>query len=202
MAREPIVFIVDDDQAMRLSTGSLFRSAGLRFEAYESAMEFLHHYNAEQPGCLVIDLTMPGMNGMDLVVHLRETNVQLPTIFVTGTGTIPLAVQGMKLGVVDFLEKPADPSLLLQKVRAALEQDVHRRADTARLSTVRSRLATLTHRERQILKLLVQGLSSKQVAGELKITVKTVENHRARLLRKTGALNAADLTRMAMLAAL
>ena len=199
MDRQPIVFVVDDDASMRNSTAMLLESAGLKFETYESAADFLDSYNSDQPGCLILDLSMPGMSGMDLVAKLREKGIKLPTIIVSGTGTIPLVVQGMKLGVVDFLEKPADTEVLLDKVRKALDLDAKQRAQDAALAPIAKRFSTLTARERQTLTLLVRGLSSKQVAKELNISVKTAENHRAKLMQKTGALNAADLARMAML---
>jgi FixJ family two-component response regulator len=161
--------------------------------------DFIDAYRPDMPGCLIVDLSMPGMSGMDLLQNLRSRNIQIPTLIVSGTGTIPMVVEGMKMGVVDFLEKPADPTVLLQKVRAALELDNRQRTQAAELEPITRKLASLTSRERQLLKLLVRGLSSKQVAAELNISVKTVENHRANLMQKTGALNAADLTRMAML---
>ena len=200
MKDNPTVFVVDDDPGMRASTGMLLESSGLRHEAFASAADFLDSYDKAQPGCLVVDLSMPGMGGMDLLQHLRSHGIRIPALIVSGTGSIPLVVQGMKLGIVDFLEKPADPVLLIEKVRIALELDEQQRADQASLQPIAQKLATLTAREKELLALLVRGLSSKQVAAALKISIKTVENHRAHLMQKTGALNAADLTRMAMLA--
>jgi RNA polymerase sigma factor (sigma-70 family) len=198
-AGAPTVFMVDDDAGMRKSTGMLLESAGLPYEAYDSANAFLAKYAPDRRGCLILDLHMPGINGMELIEQLRAQKIRLPIVVVSGTGTIPLAVKGMKLGVLDFLEKPVDPDTLIERIRTGLEADERQRADAATADAARERLSSLTPRERQLLKLLVSGLSNKQIAGELGISVKTVENHRASLMQKTGALNAADLTRMSML---
>lgn len=197
--KEAIVFVVDDDPAMRRSTCMLLAAAGLRHETFERAADFLDSYDVAQPGCLVLDLSMPGMSGMDLVQQLRAKGVRIPILIVSGTGTIPLAVEGMKLGVVDFFEKPANPDLLLQKVQEALAEDAKVRQADAEMSPMLKKFATLTPREKELLQMLVNGMSSKQIANELKISIKTVENHRSRLLQKTGALNIADLTRMSVL---
>ena len=196
----PTVFVVDDDPGIRRSTEMLLESADLACQAFASAGDFLDEYAPDRPGCLVVDLHMPGMNGLDLIEQLRARKVALPVLIVSGTGTIPVAVAGMKLGVLDFLVKPADPDLLLTKVKVALQIDAQRRTDSAALDRVRARLSSLTPRETQTLRLLVTGLANKQVASELGISIKTVENHRARIMQKTGALNVADLTRMSMLA--
>jgi two-component system response regulator FixJ len=195
----PTVFIVDDDPGIRRSTAMLLASANLPCVQFAAAAEFLDAYQPGQPGCLILDLHMPGMGGLELVEQLRARQVLLPVLIVSGTGTIPTAVQGMKLGVLDFLVKPADPDLLLGKVQAALELDGHRRTDAAALDAIRARLAKLTGRETETLRLLVVGLANKEVAAQLGISIKTVENHRARIMLKTGALNVADLTRMSML---
>ena len=195
----PTVFMVDDDPGMRKSTAMLLEAAGLSYEAYESASAFTAKYTPQRRGCLILDLHMPGMNGMELIERLRAQNVPLQIIVVSGTGTIPLAVKGMKLGVLDFLEKPVDPDTLIERVKSGLAADERRRVETAAAESARERLSALTPRERQLVKLLVSGMSNKQIAADLGISVKTVENHRASLMQKTGALNAADLTRMTML---
>ena len=200
MKQDPIVFVVDDDAGMRKSTCVLLESAGLQYREFDSATAFLHAYDRAMPGCLVLDLHMPGMSGIDLVERLRADRAMLPILIVSGTGTIPLAVQGMKLGVLDFLVKPVDPSILISKVQAALELDAQQRNDATSLNAIRQRLSTLTTREQELLKLLVSGMANKNIASEMGISIKTVENHRANLMDKTGALNAADLVRMAMLA--
>lgn len=199
MKRQPTVFIVDDDAAMRESTAMLLKSAGMQVEIFSAADEFLDQYRPAWPGCLVTDLSMPGMTGMQMVAQLRERGINIPILIVSGTGTIPLVVEGMRLGVVDFLEKPTDPELLVQKVREALERDSKQRAEAADLAPIAQKLANLTPREKEILAQLVTGLSSKQIAMALEVSIKTVDNHRANIMQKTGAVNSADLTRMAML---
>jgi FixJ family two-component response regulator len=198
-ADEPIVYVVDDDPGMRQSTTLLLQSAGLSCAAYASAGDFLGAYQPRRAGCLILDLQLPGMGGIDLVEELRTRGMALPVLIVSGTGTIHMAVKGMKLGVLDFLEKPADPQTLLTKVRAALDLDARNRAEAAEKQDIRDRFASVTSRERELLKLLVEGQSSKQIASMLGISIKTVENHRTHLMEKTRATNIADLVRMSML---
>jgi two-component system response regulator DctR len=200
MKREPNVFVVDDDAAMRMSTTTLLRAASLPHIAYGSAKAFLADYHPDTPGCLLLDLNLPGMSGMDLIEQLRAQNCLLPVLIISGTGTIPIAVRGMKLGVVDFLEKPVSPGVLIPKVQAAMELDAQRRIDATGLAQLRQQLANLTPRERELLKLLVGGASNKIIAAELGISIKTVENHRAHIMQKTGAVNTADLVRISLLA--
>jgi FixJ family two-component response regulator len=200
MTREPTVYVVDDDAALRRSTGVLLETAGLRCRAYESAEAFLADAEPAMRGCAIIDLHMPGMNGMDLVAKLRREHFILPMLVVTGTGSIPIAVQGMKLGLFDFLVKPVDPDVLLSKVGAAMRLDTEQRGEIDSLRVIEQKLALLTPREHQLLQLIVSGMPNKNIASELGISIKTVENHRASLMAKTGALNAADLVRMKMLA--
>lgn len=198
MPTEPTVYVVDDDDGMRKSTMMLLKAAGIPCQGFTSADEYWNNYTVQMPGCLILDLSMPGMGGLELVERLRAIHATIPIVIVSGTGNIPLAVQGMKMGVVDFLEKPVDPNVLLGKVRLALDLDAKQRAQSAADQATAQRLATLTLRERELIKLVVRGLSNKQIAQELKISVKTVDNHRTRAMRKTGALNAADLTRIAI----
>ncbi|HEV7300003.1 MAG TPA: response regulator [Tepidisphaeraceae bacterium] len=196
---QPIVHVVDDDPGMRQSTALLLQSAGLACATYASAAQFLAACRPTCPGCLILDLQLPGMCGIDLVEQLRTRGIALPILIVSGTGTIHMAVQGMKLGVLDFLEKPVDPQTLLAKVRSGLELDAQNRAADAELRELRDRFTAVTSRERELLKLLVDGLSSKQIASTLGISIKTVENHRTHLMEKTRAMNIADLVRMSML---
>lgn len=200
MKREPTVYVVDDDAALRRSTRVLLESAGLCCRAHESAEVFLADAEPAMRGCAIIDLHMPGMNGMDLVAKLRREQFILPILVVTGTGSIPIAVQGMKLGLFDFLVKPVDPDVLLSKVQAAMRLDAEQRGDIDSLRVIEQKLALLTPREHELLQLIVSGMPNKNIASELGISIKTVENHRASLMAKTGALNAADLVRMKMLA--
>lgn len=198
MEAEPKVYVVDDDPGMRKSTHRLLESARLPCQVYESASDFLAAFSHDHAGCLVLDMSMPGMSGMDLIERLRAIGAQLPVVVVSGTGNIALAVKGMKLGVVDFLEKPVDPEVLLERITAALEHDARQRKAGSVVAELRKQFAALTARELEVVKCLVRGLSNKQVAAELKIAVKTVDNHRTRAMAKTGALNAADLSRLAI----
>jgi FixJ family two-component response regulator len=200
MTREPTVYVVDDDAALRRSTGVLLETAGLAYKAYETAERFLADADPAMPGCVIVDLHMPGMNGMDLVARMRRERFILPMLVVTGTGSISVAVEGMKLGLFDFLVKPVDPDVLLPKVQAAMRLDADQRAGGESLRVIEQKLAMLTPREHELLQMIVSGMPNKNIAAELGISIKTVENHRASLMAKTGALNVADLVRMKMLA--
>ena len=199
MSGQPTVYVVDDDGAMRRSTCMILEASGFHYLAYDSAITFLAEFQRGSPGCLILDLHMPGMSGMELLQKLVDEHVTLPVIVVSGTGTIPVAVQGMKLGVEDFLEKPVHPDMLLEKVRSAMANDAHRRSESAELDTLRQRFANLTAREREVLQFIVDGLPNKLIARQMNISIKTVTNHRANLIEKAGAVNTADLVRMHML---
>ncbi|MDB5326922.1 MAG: response regulator, partial [Phycisphaerales bacterium] len=199
MSGQPTVYVVDDDGAMRRSTCMILEASGFHYQAFESALMFLAEYQRGSPGCLILDLHMPGMSGMELLQKLVDEQVMLPVIVVSGTGTIPIAVQGMKLGVEDFLEKPVHPDTLLRKVGEALANDEKRRAESAELDTIRQHFANLTAREREVLQFIVDGLPNKLIARRMDISIKTVTNHRANLLEKGGAVNPADLLRLYML---
>jgi two-component system response regulator FixJ len=201
MKQEPTVYIVDDDPAMRRSTSLLLESASFPYKAFDSGMAFLEEVKPAHPGCVILDLHMPGMSGMDLVAKMRADQFKQPILIVSGTGTIPVAVEAMKFGVVDFLVKPVDPDVLLSKVKSAIEADLQERADNEQLGQIRLRLASLTPRERELLDHIVAGMPNKNIATTLGISIKTVENHRASLMAKTNALNAAHLVRMTMMAA-
>ena len=176
-------------------------AAQLSVRPFASAEEFLAEYKqGVSPGCLVLDLSMPGMSGLELLRHLRSQGVHLPVLIVSGTGTVPKAIEAMKLGVIDFMEKPADHRVVVQKVQEALAKDAMNRSSAAEIDSVRQRFAALTERERELLKLVINGRSNKQIAQDMGISIKTVANHRAHLMEKTGALNAADLTRISMIA--
>jgi two-component system response regulator FixJ len=196
----PTVYVVDDDAAVRHQTSELLDGAGLPHREFESAEAFLQNVPPDAPGCLILDHSMPGMTGLELIARMREQMYTLPVLMVSGTGTVSIAVEAMKLGLFDYLVKPADPGVLLAKVRAALDLDAQRRAAAAQLDDIRARLATLTAREQELLELIVRGLPNKNIATELGISIKTVENHRGSLMAKTGAANVADLVRMRMLA--
>lgn len=198
--KEPTVFIVDDDMAARKSIAICLGQLALPCITYESAESFLAEFDPDAPGALVVDLSLPHMNGVGLVEHLSAHGQLLPAIVLTAFGTIQDAVHVMKLGVVEFLEKPCDAASLLAAIRIAINVDGHNRAEGARRGTFQKKLATLSDREREVLDLVVLGSPNKTIAEDLGISIKTVENHRARIMAKTGAANAADLVRMRILA--
>jgi two-component system, LuxR family, response regulator FixJ len=194
----PTVFVVDDDPAIRKSLGMMLEAHCLRWEEYPSADEFLDQFDAARPGCLVLDLRMPGTNGEDALRRLREAGARMPVIVLTGHGDVVAAVRTMKLGLVDFLQKPVEHSILIQNVREALRQDGERRRRDAQYDALRHRIRTLTPRELQLLAMLANGKTSKEIAGALDVSVKTVDNHRAHLLEKLQASNVAELSAMAV----
>lgn len=195
---QPTVFIVDDDASVRKATGLLLQAHSIASRAFDSADGFFSDFTDDWTGCVLLDVSMPGMSGIEVVERLRSLGAHLPVLIVSGTSNIPIAVQGMKLGAIDFLEKPVDPETLIQKVKAAITLDAERLSRRASDQAVSQRFAALTPREQEILKLLAKGHSTKQVAAALGIAVKTADNHRTKLMRKAGALNAADLIRLAM----
>lgn len=197
-ANSSTVFVVDDDPGMRRSTIMLLEAANFDVEEFDSAEKFLEAVPRDRPGCLILDLHLQGMHGIELVERLRSQKRLIPIIVVSGTGTIPLAVKGMKLGVLDFLVKPVESDAFIAKVRSALELDEKQRATAVASEEVKRRIASLTPRERELLTLLVAGNSNKQIAYKLGLSIKTVENHRANLMQKMDALNVADLTRMSV----
>jgi FixJ family two-component response regulator len=197
---EPAVFVVDDDEAMRDALDTLIRSAGLKTALYASADEFLAGHDPEQPGCLVLDVRMPGMNGLELQQTLAEQGVNLPVIIITGHGDIPMAVEAMRAGALDFLEKPFREQDLLQRINQAIEQDANLRQEQARRAEIAARVASLTPREREIMDLVVAGKHNKAIASELGLSHKTVEFHRANIMEKTNANSVAELVRMALAA--
>jgi FixJ family two-component response regulator len=196
------VYIVDDDPTILESMQNSFRSAGLPTHAYHSAEEFiLNRCPSYTAACLILDLQMPGMTGMELIEWLRAQHVEMPVIVLSGHGDIPAVVKSMKLGVAEFLEKPADDLLLVNRVRELLEAETARCGEQAEMQEIRDRFATLTNREKELVELMASGLSSKQIAARVGIALKTVENHRSHVLAKTGAANVASLVRMKMIAA-
>jgi RNA polymerase sigma factor (sigma-70 family) len=193
-----IVYVVDDDAAMRASVEWVCRSQSLACVSYPSAEAFNQDTKPEVPSCLVLDLRLDGECGLDIVQGWRSRGeAGMPVIVVTGAGDVPLAVQSLKLGAMDFLEKPADPQVLLARLKEALANDKRRREKERERSEIRQRLAELTQRERELLKLVCNGLSNKQIGQRLKISVKTVANHRAHVMAKAKAVNTADMVRLA-----
>ena len=195
---EPVVFVVDDDESVRGSLHYLLRSVGLECRALPSATEFLAVYEPAQPGCLVLDVRMPGMSGLELQQQLNLRGAIIPVIFITGHGDIPMAVEAMQQGANDFLQKPFRDQDLIDRIQRALEKDTRTRAALEQHESIRERFATLTPRERQVLTMMTQGKANKIMAHELGLSQRTVEIHRARVMEKSGAGSLAQLVRMMM----
>lgn len=194
--RSALVHIVDDDEGIRKSLIMLMETESIAACAYTSAEEFLEQCDAHGPGCLVLDLRMPGMSGLELLQRLRSTDNDIPAILVSAHAEVPDAVRGMKLGAVDLLQKPVEPAALIEAIRRSLQLSESHARSRAESHAIRQRFERLTARERQLLKHIVEGLVNKQIAVQMGISVKTVANHRASLMTKSGAANAADLARL------
>ncbi len=193
MSTDQTVFIVDDDEAMRSSLRWLVESVGLTVATFSSAREFLDQYQPNQPGCLLLDVRMPGMSGIELLEKLTAQPDCLPIIILTGHGDVPMAVRAIKTGALDFLQKPFNDQELLDRIQLALDQDSRRRHESSALGSLKSQFETLTPREREIMQLVVTGRSNKTIASELGISCRTVEVHRARLMKKLHTKTLADL---------
>jgi two-component system, LuxR family, response regulator FixJ len=196
--KQPTVFIVDDDEAVRNSLRLLVKSVGLTATAQTSAQEFLKHYDPAQPGCLVLDVRMPGMSGLELQQELNLRGAVIPVIFITGHGDIPMAVEAMQQGAFHFLQKPFRDQDLIDCIQRALERDRLNRAELSERDRIRERRGTLTPREREVLELVTRGKPNKIMAADLGLSQRTVEIHRARVMEKMGASSLAQLVRMVM----
>ena len=193
---DPIVFVVDDDPLIRDGLRSLIKSVGLHVETFGSSREFMQRRPSDAPGCLVLDVRLPGLSGLDLQRELNESNFQIPIIFMTGHGDIPMSVRAMKNGAQEFLTKPVRGQDLLDAVQQAIARDRAARRERAKIADLRTRFDSLTPREREVLDLIVAGLLSKQIAGELNIEEVTIKTHRAHIMQKTHAESLAHLVRM------
>lgn len=187
--------IIDDDPAVRLFITRLIESSGYATRRYGSAEQFMSEDDASEPGCVLIDVDLPGLNGTDLVEWIGRRAYVIPTIVVTGNGTVPVAVQCLKLGAIDFLEKPINSAMLLDSVGRAVKLDAEQRTDNARLGDYQRDYLTLSDREKEVLALLSQGLISKQIARQLQLSVRTVEKHRINVMKKMHADTVADVVR-------
>jgi FixJ family two-component response regulator len=196
-AEMPIVFVVDDDESMRRGLTNLFESVGLQVQAFGSAPELLQKKLPDVPSCLVLDIRLPGMSGLDFQIQLENAAIHIPIIFMTGHGDIPMSVKAMKAGAADFLTKPFRQQEMLDAVTAAIERDRKRRKGEKIVSNLQALFETLTPREREILALVSAGLMNKQIAAELGIAEITVKIHRGRVMKKMGARSLADLLRAA-----
>jgi two-component system response regulator FixJ len=196
--RAPVVSIVDDDAAVRDSLRLLMKSVGLVPNTLGSAREFLDKYDPQQPGCLVLDVRMPEMSGLELQEELNAQGAVVPVIFITGHGDVPMAVEAMQAGAFDFVQKPFRDQDLIDRIQRALEKDRANRAVLAERSLIQQRLESLTPREREVLTLVSSGKPNKVIAAELGLSQRTVEIHRARVMEKMGAASLAQLVRMAM----
>jgi len=193
---DPTVFVVDDDLAIRQSLEWLLQSAGLQVEIFASAEEYFSQFDPERPGCLVLDLRMPGIDGLTLQETLIHEDIRLPIIFITGHGDVPQAVQAIQRGAVDFIEKPFDDQMLLSRIREALELDRENRATRALANRIREKIDRLTRREREVLDAMAAGQANKIIADQLGLSVRTVELHRHHVMSKLETHSLADIIHM------
>ncbi len=192
------VFIVDDDQEVRQALALLMESVGLQVETFESGNDFLQQFDPNRPGCMILDVRMPGMSGLELQARLAAEAIHPPVIIITGHGDVPMAVRAVQAGAVDFIEKPFNDQALLDSVHRALDLDARKRGRASRLAEIRARLQTLTPREQEVMKMVVAGKRNKVIALELSVSQSTVEAHRARVMEKMEARSLSDLMRMVL----
>jgi FixJ family two-component response regulator len=197
--KKPTIHVVDDDQAVRESIEWLIDSVGLNIKTYGSANEFLDNYTEDSLGCLILDVRMPGISGLDLQHILAERGIDMPIVFVTGHGDVPMAVRALKNGAVDFIEKPFNDQVLLDTIQSAVQKHRGRLKQRAELENLQARYDNLTSREQEVMDRVVTGKPNRDVAEDLGISVKTVEVHRAKVMEKMQARSIADLVKMAMM---
>ena len=197
-ASKTTVFIVDDDPAMRESLGFLVDSVGLSAETFATGREFLDRYDGESAGCLVLDIRMPGLSGLELQERLAEREIDIPIVMITGFADVSMAVRALKAGAIDFIEKPYADQVLLDRINAALEEDRRRRNQRTRRREVETRMARLTPRERQVMTCVIDGKPNKVIAAELGLSPKTIEVHRARMMEKMRVDSLAELLHLAI----
>ena len=195
---EAAVFVVDDDDAVRESLAFLLKSVGLRVESFASAQDFLKQYNAARAGCLVLDIRMPGMSGLELQEKLKQMESMLPIIFITGHGDVPMAVKAIKAGAADFVQKPFRDQELIDRIREVLEEDASARVEKLQKAEILKRIDSLTEREREVMEQVVDGKANKVVAIDLNVSQRTVEIHRANVMDKMKARSLAQLVRLVM----
>jgi len=198
VSEDPTVFVVDDDPAVLGSVTKLLKIIFSRVEAYASAAAFLAAYDPSRPGCLVLDVAMPGMSGLELQRKLTEREIDLPVVFITGHGNVQMAVDAMRQGAINFLEKPFREQELWDSVRKALETDRQKRRRRARTERIRQRMATLSPGERDVLQRILTGKTNRQIATELNLSVRTIEDRRGRLMKKLDASSLVELVQMAL----
>jgi RNA polymerase sigma factor (sigma-70 family) len=196
MSGAPVVFVVDDDPSVRSSLKFLLGTVGLQVESFESANSFLHERAPDSPSCLVLDVRLPGLSGLDFQRELAARNIRIPIIFVTGHGDIPMSVRAMKAGAVEFLTKPFHDQDLLDAIHIALERDRVRREQEKEVADLRQRVQSLTRREREVISMVVSGMLNKQISGQLGTSENTVKVHRSRAMEKMQAQSLPDLVRM------
>lgn len=199
VSENPVVFLVDDDAAVREAVSLLLRSSGLECRAFSSGEEFLKAYDSDQPGCLVTDMRMPGLSGLDLQNRLEAFSQQPPVILITGHGDVPAAVRALKQGALDFIEKPFNEQVFLDAVNRAIQLDRTRRNDYARRDSLQMLVDSLSDREREVMTMVAKGCPNKIIADELSLSIKTVEFHRGNLMTKLKVVSVADLVRISLL---
>ena len=197
LANSPTVFVIDDDADIRASIRGLLKSADLQSECFETAEQFLQRKPSDSLSCLILDVNLPGVNGLDFQQHLKDAGLHIPIIFVTGHGDIPMSVKAMKSGAVEFLTKPLNRNALLDAIQHALARDSVRRKEQSDIALLQKRYDKLSPRQHQVMRLVVSGLLNKQIASELGTTLVTVKLHRAQMMRKMQARSLAELVRMA-----